>query len=109
MKDRVEIERRMRDKAVKECRGDEGLGRRGIGSRQSLLASLQSAVLLVMSCSVCCRLGVTMSCRRWKSGSGQVGRSSRLVKGDVIVKGACVFQAAGSPARYHSLAYQSCM
>ena len=72
MKDRVEIERRMRDKAVKECRGDEGLGRRGIGSRQSLLASLQSAVLLVMSCSVCCRLGVTMSCRRWKSGSGQV-------------------------------------
>ena len=106
MKDRVEIERRMRDKAVKECRGDEGLGRRGIGSRQSLLASLQSAVLLVMTCRVCCRLGV---CHVEGGSQVQVGRSSRLVKGDVIVKGACVFQAAGSPARYHSLAYQSCM
>lgn len=106
MKDRVEIERRMRDKAVKECRGDEGLGRRGIGSRQSLLASLQSAVLLVMSCSVCCRLGV---CHVEGGSQVQVRSKGRSVKGDVIVKGACVFQAAGSPARYHSLAYQSCM
>jgi hypothetical protein len=58
VKDRVEIERRMRDKAVKECRGGEGLGRRGIGSRQSLLGSLQSGVLVVRICCVCCRLGV---------------------------------------------------
>ena len=109
MKDRVEIERRMRDKAVKECRGDEGLGRGGIGSRQNLLAPPQSAVLLVRMCCVCCRLGVCHVEGGSQVRSGQVGRSSRLVKGDVIVKGACVFQAAGSPARYHSLAYQSCM
>jgi hypothetical protein len=106
VKDRVEIERRMRDKAVKECRGDEELVRRGIGSKQSLLVSPQSAVLLVRMCCVCCRLGV---CHVEGGSQVQVGRSGRLVKGDVIVKGACVFQAAGSPARYHSLAYQFCM
>jgi hypothetical protein len=74
VKDRVEIERRMRDKAVKECRGDEGLGRGGIGSRQSLLAPPQSAVLLVRMCCVCCRLGVCHV-----EGGSQV-RSGRSVK-----------------------------